>query len=543
MKLKIFIISLLTFLVFIPNLKAKSDQKPKLVVGIVIDQMRYDYLYKFYPYYSSGGFKRLMNEGSNFTFAHFNYVPTYTAPGHSSIYTGTTPYYHGIISNNWYDKVAKKTIYVTDDSTENTVGSNDDNGKMSPRRLMVTTITDQLKMATNGASKVIGISLKDRASILPAGHMADAAYWYDSKNGKFISSTFYIKKLPAWVDEFNSQKLADKYMSRDWELSLPLKDYEIAMPDQSDFEKDVFDEGNTTFPHSFKNIKEKDKYALMETTPYGNQILLEFAKAVLKNEKMGEGKYTDFLAVSFSSTDFIGHAYGPNSVEVEDTYIKLDKQIADLLSALDKQVGKGNYIVFLTADHGVVENNGYREEHKLNAGGLGTEKFDDSLYAFSQRNFGSKDIIANTSANQIFFNYEFIDKNKLNLNTIENTYTDYIRNTFPDITEIFTRDDLEKLTPTRLTTNLILNGFNPVRSGDIAYGLQAGMFPNRISKGTSHGTYYSYDTHVPILFYGWHIPVQTVNKPVVIIDIAPTIADLLKITEPDACYGIPLISE
>ena len=230
---------------------------------------------------------------------------------------------------------------------ENTVGSNDDEGKMSPKRLMVTTITDQLKMATNGASKVIGISLKDRAAILPAGHMADAAYWYDSKNGKFISSTFYIKKLPAWVDEFNSQKIADKYMSRDWELSLPIKDYALAMPDQSDFEKDVFDEGNTTFPHSFKNVKEKDKYALMETTPYGNQILLEFAKAVLKNEKMGEGKYTDFLAVSFSSTDFIGHAYGPNSVEIEDTYIKLDKQIAELLSALDKQVGKGNYIVFL----------------------------------------------------------------------------------------------------------------------------------------------------------------------------------------------------
>ena len=256
---------------------------------------------------------------------------------------------------------------------------------------------------------------------------------------------------------------------------------------------------------------------------------------------MGEGKYTDFLAISFSSTDFIGHAYGPNSVEIEDTYIKLDKQIAELLSALDKQVGKGNYIVFLTADHGVVEKNGYREEHKLNAGGLGMQNFDDSLNAFSQRNFGSKDIIANSSHNQIFFNYEFLKTNKLNLNTIENIYADYIRKNFPDITEIFTRDDLGKLTPTRITTNLILNGFNPVRSGDIAYGLQAGLFPDRIPQGTSHGTYYSYDTHVPMLFYGWHIPVQTINKPVVIIDIAPTIADLLKITEPDACYGIPLI--
>ena len=541
MKLKYFFVSFLVIFLFIPKIKAKDYQKPKLVVGIVIDQMRYDYLYKFYPYYGESGFKRLMNEGSNFTFAHFNYVPTYTAPGHTSIYTGTTPYYHGIISNNWYDKITKKTIYVTDDLKENTVGSDDDEGKMSPKRLMVTTITDQLKMATNGASKVIGISLKDRASILPAGHMADAAYWYDSKNGKFISSTFYLKSLPKWVEKFNSQKLADNYMSKDWELSLPIKDYEIAMPDQSDYEKDVFDEGKTTFPHSFKNVKDKNKYSAMETTPYGNQILLEFAKATLKNEKMGEGKHTDFLAISFSSTDFIGHAYGPNSVEIEDTYIKLDKQIAELLSALDKQVGKGNYIVFLTADHGVVENNGYREEHKLNAGGLGMKIFEDSLYTFSYRNFGSKDIIANISNNQIFFDHDYLKSNKLNLSTVENSYAEYIRNTFPNITEIFTRDDLSKLTPTRLTTNLILNGFNPVRSGDIAYGLQAGLFPNRMPKGTSHGTYYSYDTHVPLLFYGWHIPVQTVNKPVVIIDIAPTIADLLKITEPDGCYGIPLI--
>ncbi len=541
MKLKIFFVYLITIFVFLPVLKAQNNEKPKLVVGIVIDQMRYDYLYKFYPYYSENGFKKLMNEGSNFTFAHFNYVPTYTAPGHSSIYTGTTPYYHGIIANNWYDRKAQKTIYCADDSTQETVGSDDNKGRMSPKRLMTTTITDQLKLATNGASKVIGISLKDRAAILPAGHMADAAYWYDNKNGKFISSTFYLNNLPQWVKEFNSLKLADKYMSTSWKLSLPLKNYEVALPDKSDFEKDVFNEGKTTFPHSFSDIKNSEKYGLMESTPYGNQILLEFAKAALRNEKMGKGKWTDFLAISFSSTDFIGHAYGPNSVEIEDTYIKLDKQIAELLSALDKQVGKGNYVVFLTADHGVVENNGYREEHNLSSGGLGSKKMTDSLYEYSKRIFGTKDIISNTSNNQIFLNHKLLNSKNLNLNEVENSLAEYLRNTFPEITEIFKRSDLQKFTPTRNTTNLILNGFNPVRSGDIAYGLQAGLLPDKISRGTSHGSYYSYDTHVPMLFYGWHVPKQTINKPVFIIDIAPTIADLLKITEPEACYGIPLI--
>ncbi len=539
MKIKLFLVCLIIISIFASNSKAADN--PKLVVGIVVDQMRYDYLYKFYPNYSDNGFKKLMNEGSNFTFAHFNYVPTYTAPGHSSIYTGTTPYYHGIIANNWYDRATQKSIYCTDDSTEKTIGSNDDEGKMSPRRLMTTTITDQLKLATNNSAKVIGISLKDRAAILPAGHLADAAYWYDSKNGTFISSTFYLKKLPKWVEKFNSQKLADKYMSGSWELSLPIEDYKVTLPDESKYEHDVFSEGKTSFPHSFKNIKAENKYGIMESTPYGNQFLLEFAKEVLTNEKMGKGKSTDFLAISFSSTDFIGHAYGPNSVEVEDTYIKLDKQIAELLSVLDNQVGKGNYIVFLTADHGVVENNDYREEHNLNSGGLGTKKFRDSLNSFSEQFYGNKSLISNISNNQIFLDYKFCSEKNLNLNEVEDAYANYLRKTFPDVTEIFTRTDMQKLTPNRISTNLILNGFNLVRSGDIAFGLQAGLLPDKAPKGSSHGTYYSYDTHVPMIFYGWHVPAQTVNSAVTIIDIAPTLADLLKITEPEACYGIPLI--
>ncbi len=515
--------------------------RPKLVVGIVIDQMRYDYLYKFKKYYGKNGFNRLMNEGSNFTYAHFNYVPTATGPGHTSVYTGTTPFYHGIIANSWYERAAGKMIYCVSDKTEKTVGGNDKEGEMSPRKLEASTITDQLKLSDNGASKVISISLKDRAAILPGGHMADAAYWYDNKNGCFISSTYYMKTLPDWVNKFNGEKLVDKYMSHNWTLSLPESDYQITAPDNSPYEKDLFKESKTNFPHKFDKLTAGEKNAAIEATPFGNKIVEEFVKAAIVNEKLGSGNQTDFLAVSFSSTDFIGHSYGNNSYELEDTYIKLDGLIADLLKDLDKNVGKGNYLLFLTADHAVLTTPGYLKEHNMPAGGLNTKETSDSINAFASRTYGDKNIIANFSNDQIFLNRKVISKNHLNIHEVMISISDYLRDSFPVIASIFTRDDLQKLTPERTSTNLTLNGYNPARSGDIAITLLPAYLPDFLLKGTSHGAAYNYDTHVPMLYYGWHVPRQTVNSPVYVVDIAATIADLLKIQEPDACIGIPLI--
>ncbi len=541
MKAKISLILIL--ILFLSNnfIFPQKIERPKLVVGIVIDQMRYDYLYRFNQYFGNDGFKRLMKEGSNFTYAHFNYVPTYTAPGHTSIYTGTTPFYHGIIANDWYDKSKMKMIYCVNDTTEKSIGSNDDEGEMSPKNLLATTITDQIKLATSGRSKVITISLKDRAAILPGGHWANSAFWYDNKTGNFISSSYYIKSLPKWVEDFNEKKLADKYLSEKWKLSKPISDYQISDPDESPYENDVFSEGKTSFPHSFTNVKPKNKYGILESTPFGNQLVEEFVKAALKNENLGKENETDFLAISFSSTDFIGHAYGNYSYELEDTYIKLDSQIADLLKALDKQVGKGNYLLFFTADHGALDTPGYLKEHNLPTGELNYKKAMDSLNQFTIRNFGDKNLIENFSNNQIFLNHNLIADKNLNIHKVEQSYADYLRNTFPAIASIFTRDDLEMQTPNRTSTNLTLNGFNPARSGDIAITLQPGYLMSFLKKGTTHGAPYNYDTHVPMIFYGWHVPKQTVNTPVYIVDIAATIADLLKISEPSACIGIPLI--
>lgn len=547
MKLKKNLPYLILLTIFITNsivtqLVAQQINKPKLVIGIVIDQMRYDYLYRFYPYYTNDGFKKLMNNGTNFTFAHLNYVPSYTAPGHSTIYTGTTPFFHGIISNYWYDKKTKRMIYSVSDKSVKSVGTNDEQGEMSPKRLLTTTIGDQLKLFTNGESKVISLSLKDRAAILPGGHWANGAYWYDSNNGKFITSTYYMNKLPAWVKKFNNRKLAYHYMEQSWKLFRPKKYYIHSQPDQVPYEVDVFHEGKTSFPHVFNNLTQKQKYSKLRSTPFGNRILVDFVKAAVVGENLGLNKGTDFLAISFSSTDYIGHQYGPTSVELEDTYLRLDSQIAELLKFFDNKLGKGNYLLFLTADHGVVEAPAYLKEHNMPVGELNYKVSLDSLNNFAKRKYMNDKIIENYSNNQIFLNYKIISQNRWNIHKVRQSFADYLRETFPSISSIFTRDDLEKQVANRKSNNFILNGFNLQRSGDIAFVLKPGYLMNFLKKGTTHGTGYSYDTHVPMLFYGWHIPNQTISTPVYTVDIAPTITNLLKITEPDGCIGIPLIN-
>ncbi|MGE5861734.1 MAG: alkaline phosphatase PafA [Ignavibacteria bacterium] len=531
-----FILILLTQSIILPQ----KNNVPKLIVGIVVDQMRFDYTTRFYNNFGNDGLKRLLNEGTNFTFTHYNYVPTVTGPGHATVYTGTSPFYHGIINNTWFDKTEKRQVYCTEDSTVHGAGTGGNEGKQSPKRLLTTTITDQLKIASSGKAKVISISIKDRGAILPGGQSADAAYWYEHSTGRFISSSYYMEHLPKWMDEFNHKKLPDIYLSQSWELSLPLTEYTVSTKDETTYEEDVFAEGKVSFPHNFNKLDSISKYGKLITTPFGNQLLAELAKAVIKNENMGKNSFTDFLAVSFSSPDYIGHAYGPNSVEVQDMYIKFDKQIEEFLNYLDTEVGAGNYLLFLTADHGVAENTDFLKGLKIHAGSLNLQKFIDSLKSFLKGNYGDENILEGIYGRQIFFNKAEIAKRNLKLAEIERAVKDYLY-ALPEVSQVFTRGELEKESASRTSANLILNGFNFYRSGDIAFELQPDYLTSYSGKGTTHSTKYSYDTHVPLIFFGWHIPKKTINDPVYIVDIAPTIANLLGIIEPNACIGIPII--
>ncbi len=534
-------ISILLTVLFISVIYPQHN-RPKLVVGIVIDQMRYDYLYKYEKYYGEGGFKRLMNEGTDFTFAHYNYVPTYTGPGHASIYTGSVPYYNGIISNDWYDRKTDSFVNCIEDNSVRTIGVATNEGQASPRRLLTTTISDQMKIATNGKSKVYSISLKDRAAILPGGHTPDEVYWYSSETGKFISSTYYTNSLPSWVIKFNEQDIVSNLFKGEWDLLLPEEDYSVSFPDNAPWEDDIFSEGKTSFPHSFSKVMDK-KYDLIRDTPYGNDLLLQFAEALIENEKPGNGDYTDFLAISFSSTDFIGHDYGPNSVEIEDAFIRMDRQLEELFNTLDKNVGKGNYILFLTADHAVSENIGFLKKMNIPAGNFSTHTCRDSLKAFAERKFGTSGIIKNFPNFQIYLNEKIMTEKNLNISEVEEDFGEYLKNELPQIENVFLRHGLRNISPQRIPGNYILNGFNPERSGDIEFALKPNILPLNENYGTTHGAEYPYDTHVPLLFYGWDVPVKEINTPVYIVDIAPTICNILGIIEPTGCIGIPIIQK
>jgi len=540
---KIFLHSILLVpaLVFAQKSSPQTPDKPKLIIGIVIDQMRYDYLYRYAEKYSKGGFKRLISQGFNNKNAQYPYVPTYTAPGHSCIFTGSIPAINGMVGNDWYSRTSKKDIYCTEDTTVSSVGGIGKAGQMSPKNLLVTTITDQLRLATNFHSRVIGISQKDRASILPAGHTANAAYWLDSQTGKFISSTYYLPELPGWVNSFNNLKLPDAYLSQAWSTLLPISTYTESTRDDAFYETLLPGEKSPVFPHNLADIRKKD-YELIRSTPFGNSLTKDFAIACLKNEQLGKKGYTDFLTLSFSSTDYIGHAFGPNSVEIEDTYLRLDKTIAELLNYLDTYLGQKNVLVFLTADHGVANVPAFNNEHKLPGGVL-----DGSLYStinsLITEKFGVPGLIEHTVNDQIYLNHSLIESKNISRNTVFETIRSYVSH----IEGLHTVIDLQNLSTASLpdaALSFFKNGYNELRSGDFQLITEPGWFFGH-NKGTTHGTYSTYDTHVPLLWFGWNIKNGASSDPVSIADIAPTIASMIDILEPSGSIGkvipIPLI--
>lgn len=521
--------------------QAVGLERPKLVVGIVVDQMRYDYLYRYWSKYGEGGFKRFMQQGFNYKNTHYNYVPTSTAPGHASIYTGTTPGGHGIIGNNWYVRETGKTIYCTDDPRVNGVGTTSGAGKMSPANMVATTITDELKLATNQQAKVIGVCIKDRGSILPAGHAANAAYWYDSSTKGFISSTFYMNQLPTWVQQFNARKLPDTYLANPWTTLLPLAQYTESTPDDTDFENTFAGQPRPVFPHNLPVLKEKNP-DIFRTTPFGNTYTKDFAIETIKAEKMGKGNTTDFLALSFSSTDYIGHHFGPNSVEVEDTYLRLDQDLADLLRFLDSYIGKDQVLLFLTADHAAAHNVTYLNSLRIPADSEAPKVTQDSLKRYLNTQYGPGEWVEAYSNQQVYLNHTLIQSKKMNLPEIQQKVADYLLQT-NGVMRTTTATALNQANWTSGLVSFISNGYFPKRSGDVMVTLQPGWiegYNGKLTKGTTHGTSGNYDTHVPLLWYGWKVKPGESAYPASITDIAPTLAYALSIQEPNASSGQPL---
>ncbi len=527
MKRHLFLLIFVVTLIYSCEKRKIKEQKPTLVVGIVVDQMRFDYLTKYVDRYSEHGFKKLLNQGFSLTNAHFNHLGTYTAVGHASIYTGTTPSDHGIIGNNWYDKYLKKSIYCVDDSNYNSIGTLSNSGEKSPKRLVTTTITDQVRLGQNMRGKSIGIAIKDRSSVLPAGHTATGAYWYEGKDeNKWITSSYYMNQLPKWVIDFNSTNKADEYLSKPWNTLYPIESYVQSLADDNPYEGTFKGETSPTFPHDLPALRKKNgNFDLIKGTPFGNDLTLDFAKAAIKGEHLGKNNAIDFLALSFSSTDYVGHQYGTDAIEIEDTYLRLDKNIADLFTFLDQEVGIGKYTIFLSADHGASQVPSYLQSLKIPAPYFKSKKFKKYLTEISMTHFGDQNLVENISNFQIFLNKEKIKKLKLNLDAVANVFA-LEALLFDGVYRTVTSKTLQTAEFNSGILEKVQHGYNQKLSGDVVIIPTPGTI-SRGKTGTTHGSAYSYDTHVPILFYGAGIKNGFSHKNYNVRDIAPTLATLL----------------
>ena len=513
------------------SIQTYAQKKPKLVVGIVVDQMRYDYIDRFWNEFGNNGFKKLINKGYFCRNTNFSYMPTFTGPGHASIFTGTTPSAHGIIANNWFDKRSKKSVYCAGDGKMHTVCNceeeqkdvGSEEGKMSPHHMLTTTIGDELQLF-NSENKVIGISLKDRGAILSAGHSADAAYWMNS-DGEWITSSFYMNDLPEWLVNYQQERNALYYLQGNWNIK-------------------------NGFNYNLDSLFSTKGGGAIKSTPYGNTILKDLAIKIIKEEKMGKAKSTDLLTISFSSTDYVGHQYGPHSNEIKDTYIRLDKDIADFLNTIEEEIGYENIMVFLTADHGVVSEPSELLKRKIPGGYYNkTEIINDiNIYLQKEFNWPKKDwgvefnYILNFSNYQVFLDTDFI-KNNLGYEYIEKARklcADFLLN-YDWVKNTYTSSQLHNNEYQTPPNSLIQRGFNQKRSGDIIINPQSGWISYSWRQGgTTHGSCFSYDTHVPLIFWGGNINKGRTDRKVYIRDIAPTISLLLGISYPNGCTGTPI---
>jgi predicted AlkP superfamily pyrophosphatase or phosphodiesterase len=516
---------------------------PRLVVVIVVDQMRYDYMERFRNVFGSGGFRRLIDEGAFFTNANYNYAPTYTAPGHAAIFTGTTPAQNGIVGNNWYDREAdQEKVMVSDDSAKivtsfGTQSYTRTTKPASPRSLIGTTIGDQLRLSTGFRSKVVALSLKDRAAVLPGGKEANGAYWFDASSGTLVSSDYYFKDMPAWVDQFNAERRPDKSFGQVWDRTLDAKAYALSQAVTTEVKGSPL---GRHFPYKITGDSDKpgeDFYKAFQYTPFASEYLADFAKAAIEGESLGSDEFPDLLAISFSSPDLVGHAYGPDSDEVEDIYIRLDRVIADLLDYLDRKVGLSRTLIAVTADHGVSPVPQYLSLNKIDARTVDPGKCKEAANQALSTRFGDGKWVLALVNDQLYLDRKLMAEKKADAAEAERVAGDAALGV-PGIANYFTRTQIMNgEMPPGVVGQRISNGFNPARSGDVWLVTKPFDFLAEGEIATTHGSPYNYDTHVPMILFGPGIRPNRYYGECSPVDIAPTISALLAIEPPSNRTG------
>ncbi len=525
------------------GVQAQVNEAPKLVVGIVIDQMCYEYLYRYYDKFSEDGFRKLMEKGTNCRNTHYNYVPTFTGPGHASIYTGTTPNNHGIVANEWYDRNSKSVINCVDDANVVPVGTTSSDGLCSPQNLKTNTISDQLKL-TYSESKVISMSIKDRGAILPGGHLSDGSYWFDYATGKFISSSFFMSELPSWVNAFNGENLVERHLQKNWETMYPISSYTESGPDDTPYEQKLGNKNTPTFPYNLTELsKVINPNSLFTITPFSNTVLTDFALQALSNEQLGQDDVTDMLCISYSTPDIAGHSFGPYSVEIEDIYLRLDLEIARLIDRLESEVGKKNFILFLTADHAVVPVPQYLIDNDLPGGYFFMDTVMTQLRSITSEKFGFDPILVEENLS-IYLDHDKIEMEHLQVDDVATFIADQLEK-HEEIKAVYTSNELKNGADDEWR-DMIFRGYHPKESGDVLFILEPGYLPKSVDsetarKGTSHGSAFNYDTHVPLMWFGAGIKGQEIHRKIDITDIGATLINLMNLQRNGAMTGDPII--
>jgi predicted AlkP superfamily pyrophosphatase or phosphodiesterase len=543
---------------------ARAEEPPKLVVVILIDQLRYDYLDRFSHQFGEGGFKLLTEKGALMTNARYDYFPTLTGPGHASFLSGSPPSVHGIIGNDWWDKRAGKMINCVSDDSVTPVGTTAADCKRSPKNFVGGNFSDEMRLRYR--SKVVGISLKDRGAILPAGKKPNGAYWFDGETGRFVTSTYYMKELPVWVKEFNDRQRAKDFLGQTWDRLLDPSAY--AWADAAPGEGALAGEKVSTFPHKIsaneKLVIETEKapwdepekpkpaepkppgppkliFENIEPTPFGNQILAEFAEAAIDGEKLGAGPQPDVLTISFSSVDGAGHAFGPYSHEVQDIVLRLDRDLAKLLAFLDKKIGLGKTCIVLTADHGVMPTPEWAAQQGFSSERVEAIPLMADLLGKMATKFGPGNYLQTKKfiAGNLYFNKPFLAERKIS----ETDLADFIREwalSTGKYLAAYTREQLLKGQAPGLIGQRTVNGYHAERSGDVVLIYKPYVFSYN-KTGTTHGSPYSGDSHVPVIFYGAPFRAGRYAEPFNITDLAPTLCAALRVEAPAGSIGIPCV--
>jgi len=544
------IITVLVFFILMVPTQSFSSQnnKPKLVVQITVDQLRGDLPLRYEERLSKDGFRYLIEKGTHYINAHYNHANTETAVGHATLVTGADPSQHGIIANDWIDKNTGAFVYNTEDARHHLIGQNPRQHQgVSPKNLLSSTIGDELVLSNAGKSRVFSVSGKDRGAILPGGH-AGKAFWYSKNQGQFVTSTYYYDKYPKWVSAWNLKNPAKRYRGEKWNLLNPLKTYIAKDIDNREYEADFKSLGRT-FPHSYAD----DKYLnlVVGLTPAIDELTLEFSKKIIENEKLGAGDATDFLAISFSATDYIGHLFGPSSLEAEDNILRLDRVLASLFKFIDQKIGLDNTLIVLSADHGGPEAPEYAASTGFETGRFQFDHFKkpNQLNHALKKRFGRDDLILSHSHPYLYLNYKVIKKMGLDASIVERFIVKEVIK-IPGITYAMSRSELLDgryvNTPTQ---KMIKRNFHIQRSGDIHLIPDQYWFLHSTDEAEKmglsglaaiHGSPWAYDTYVPIFIAGHNVPSQLIHRRVSPTDIAPTIANYLGIKMPSGSIGNPL---